>query len=60
MARLADLLYAASVPRCPACRRAMQLEREQVLDEWTAACELTFVCVPCGEHARRVKIYDLD
>jgi hypothetical protein len=58
IARLADLTRGLGAERCPACRRPMQLQSEEPLDPRHAAFELLFVCVPCGERTRRVRVYD--
>jgi hypothetical protein len=60
LARLADLTRALGAERCPECRRPMRLESERAIDPRHAAFELIFVCIPCGERTRRVRVYDFD
>jgi hypothetical protein len=60
LARLAELTRALGAERCPVCRRPMRLERESPIDPRHAAFELIFVCIPCGERTRRVRVYDFD
>ncbi len=57
---LADLTRALGAERCPECRRPMRLESEPPIDPRHAAFELIFVCIPCGERTRRVRVYDFD